>query len=114
MSKHTPGPWYIRYCDDDYNHNECMTVISSKDYGTHNRGTYNDGPDTIAIVHTPYLSADMVESITANARLIAAAPDLLSALETMLKASGFGDPITKTSLPYHIAKAAIAKAKGEE
>jgi len=54
----------------------------------------------------------------ANARLIAAAPDLLEALracvrdmESLLGLSDFGNP-TEEDFPLAIARAAIAKVKG--
>lgn len=55
------------------------------------------------------------EEATANARLIAAAPDLLLELETVVLrielANAEGNPILSAWLPD--AKKAIAKAKGE-
>jgi hypothetical protein len=54
----------------------------------------------------------------ANARLIAAAPDLLAALrtciedmESMIGLSDFGSP-EESDFPLAIARAAVAKAKG--
>lgn len=49
---------------------------------------------------------------TANARLVAAAPDLLAALE-WLAADNYGQPKAVTVPALADARAAIAKAKGE-
>jgi len=86
MSKHTPGPWFTRYCDDDYH--QCMTVISSKNYGPSNTGLYDNEPDTIAIVYhqlDPYVGTDHhPDERNSNIRLIASAPDLLKSLEAVV------------------------------
>lgn len=61
MSNHTPGPWYF---NDDFNEHQVFS----------DQGAYN-------------LIADVVsrgEDTEANARLIAAAPDLLIACEQMI------------------------------
>lgn len=78
MSDHTPGPWEGRM------HN-----------GTNLRGP-NDEP--ICLVHTDNM---------ANARLIAASPDLLAALEEVLAEIGDSYLSCKGS-----ALEVIAKAKG--
>ena len=67
MSKHTPGPWDV-YVPDD---------LDGKTYGI-------DGADGSAVV---YFGFDRTEGIRdiANARLIAAAPELLEALQTVKK-----------------------------
>lgn len=51
----------------------------------------------------------------ANARLISAAPDLLSALEFLLAdyVAIDGEELTGSAVPVETARAAIAKAKGE-
>jgi hypothetical protein len=48
----------------------------------------------------------------ADARLIAAAPDIFEALEKFIVWSG--EPIGTAEFPLEIARAAIAKAKGEK
>ena len=66
-------------------------------------------PDSIAVVDLP------TETKDANARLIAAEPELLEALEEIMfitdgrNSSWFGQ-----YRAYEIARAAIAKAKGEQ
>lgn len=70
MSKHTPGPWSI--------HNE-------KSIGA------SDGKQMIAHVTSPHIVlkwARSIDEINANARLIAAAPELLDMLVRMQVALG--------------------------
>lgn len=94
---HTPGPWRInegrKYYDEL--HRVCK-----------------DGNGMIATV----------VNIT-DAELIAAAPDLLEALESMLQCASEGEPFTDAGMwEYKMrkheveqkARAAIAKAKGEQ
>lgn len=111
--KHTPAPWFIRYCDDDYN--QCMTVISSKDYGPSNTSQFNDEEDTIAIVyHQLCPVVGMQEENDANVSLISAAPDLLACCEEIREAIAY---FSEYDLPLGWEEridAAIKKAKGEK
>jgi hypothetical protein len=68
---HTPSPWYVydNYCKDD---KEQLLGISKTGYSD------------IAKVHTPHDISDRhMDEARANARLIAAAPDLLDMLDRM-------------------------------
>ena len=88
MNKHTPGPWEF----DGYDVVRTQTLA----------------PFTVAVVNLTSPQGNEIER--ANARLIAAAPDMLEALEGIAKPDGF------ISLDYealHKALAAIRKAKGE-
>lgn len=107
--KHTPGPWVVSYftCDDPSQMPEQALAISPS------AGFPGHG-DAIAVVSPVSLVNERDE---ANARLIAAAPDLLSALQELLDAGDncvtasddvaamlrFGDAVND-------AHAAIAKA----
>jgi len=82
-SKHTPGPWYIQPDRRYY-------VIYSEECGA------------LADVQ-----ADLPK---ANAQLIAAAPDLLVALEELIAAPNKKRPAEV----WEAARAAIAKARGVE
>ena len=85
MSKHTPGPW----------------IAHKRHIAAANGGI------GLAVVH---VNDDIVDAQTtdANAALIAAAPDLLSAARKALAAwTGDGPPIVLDEL-----RAAIAKAEG--
>lgn len=67
MSKHTPGPWEVRY---EYN------VFAGKRSVASAGGYASNGPDELAIV----------EENKANARLIAAAPAMYEALVELWEA----------------------------
>jgi hypothetical protein len=86
MSKHTPGPW--RVVQDP-------THLSLQVYG-----------QTLALFECWRRSDEQIE--LANARLVAAAPDLLEALEFVIR----GVPDTWEGVQK--ARAAIAKATGGE
>jgi len=95
-AKHTPGPWVILLDDD------AIEIVGNADERS------VPVADIMLDEHTSF-APQMIEAV-ANANLIAAAPDLLEALENLL-AVHEGQGGTK----YHagdIARAAIAKAKG--
>ncbi|MFE1817071.1 hypothetical protein [Metapseudomonas otitidis] len=94
MSKHTPGPWKIGTPGP----NGCYTV-----------GTQG-GLMTAMIAHS-ICEPDQVETANANARLIAAAPCLLEALQicvSQIRALCSADDVPDQAI------AAIAKATGKE
>ena len=96
--KHTPGPWRI--------------VDMPQEGAPHiAAGTTNDDMTLVAAIIWPYETEGWRAEDEANARLIAAAPDLLEALQVMTWHSGYHSPTTPCS---HCAKvrAAIAKATG--
>lgn len=78
MSKHTPGPWHV--CDG------CTHLISDEHHMTvaEARQIVNGNLRTGKTEYVPGHQAQL-----ANAKLIAAAPDLYDALRTMLDV--FGD-----------------------
>lgn len=85
MSKHTPGPWEYR------GHAWVQTADDKK---------------------TPIANFNFYAATEANARLIAAAPDLLESLQELMVAADHvsGGPVTWLEK----ARAAIAKATGEQ
>ena len=86
-AKHTPGPWKI-----DYGYNRSINFI---------------GP----CVPDQYAGSSWLRVTEANARLIAAAPELLDALKGMLEV--FGDEFGMgNSSVCDDARAAIAKVEG--
>jgi hypothetical protein len=90
MSKHTPGPWAIGW-------NVSRLDIFSADDGT-----------LVATIQRWKLSSNIDDTAKANARLIAAAPDLLAfAQDFLLASAGTGE--TDSPLEKQ-ARAAIAKA----
>ncbi len=97
MSKHTPGPW-IHGRNDAFYRNGNRLIWTSKGPGF---GTIAEASDY-----------DRDRS-AANARLIAAAPDLLAALKKAAKELGINDPndhAFESDLAGEI-RAAIAKAE---
>lgn len=100
QSKHTPGPW--RVVDKNPLH-----------IGGNWRGHFYDKVCTIEPRRFENVPVD-----TANARLIAAAPDLLAALVAVLWEYRNVDGMVPNDAPDQreeviAARAAIAKAKGE-
>lgn len=98
-TKHTPGPWAI-----GKNHD-----AESEDFIIRQ----GDDPDSpaIASAFVDHIGLTEEESM-ANARLIAAAPELLAALERLVSACEKGDPETIAENVV-FAKRNIRKAKGE-
>lgn len=100
MSKHTPGPWIVGQPED---HPYMVQKMDDEEYWFHSIADCEVGENMTE------------EEGKANARLIAAAPELLEALEDCLKfleqenkryyRDGEWSEVTK-------AKSAIAKAKG--
>ena len=105
MSKHTPGPWETRKVNfqfnDGWNHGTHKWEIIRRDW---------DGIDCFAVSVVCEASNDYVsqETIDANARLIAAAPDLLWACKETLKIFADEDPRDLQWL-----RDAIEKAEGK-
>lgn len=108
MSKHTPGPWTIRETiAEPYIHGNYWVV--DVDLGPQRKEA--SWPDATATV-SPCLGLEgqpiSREIVEANARLIAAAPDLLAACEKWLS----GETTWSTTQAYEMAARAVAKAKG--
>lgn len=96
MSKHTPGPW------NNLPRHECVPICRQDDAGL-----------SIGFVHSS--DPERQAQGLANAFLIAAAPDLLEALETFreafVMAVGDNSPFAKCALSD--VDAVISKARGE-
>lgn len=92
---HTPGPW--RVTADGYIAGQGFVPIRTP----YRENAFKDGPAR---------SGHPEAEVQANARLIAAAPELLEALEACLDAIGSWEPEED---PYYVtmARAAIAKAR---
>lgn len=94
ISKHTPGPWTLD--DRGYKY-----IVSKSGNGYITRDVCRlDGSTMAALAQE------------ANARLIAAAPELLEALELLVD-NPYRDGIESDERLRRIGRAAIAKAKGE-
>ncbi|MCW7544863.1 hypothetical protein N7I30_13730 [Aurantimonas litoralis] len=100
-AKHTPGPWLIR---EGFS-TDTLEVYPRRD-GKPEIGSWAE----LATVRSDYGNGDGdTAEGEANARLIAAAPDLLAALESLTANLDEGDFISLTRIDA--AKAAIAKAR---
>ena len=101
-AKHTPGPWSIDRTSERH---------GQRPYGI---SAGKRGPTPKKIVNWGGMSAPASQESEANARLIASAPDLLEALETLtsvLAAPSLDRDAVEPA--YRKAVAAIAKATGE-
>jgi hypothetical protein len=99
--KHTPGPWRIgEYAVNDY----CPTIY---------------GPDGFAICTMEQGNVNIADIVEADARLIAACPDMLEALQLVV--DGLSAFVFKMNVKDHFseklamesARTAIKKALGE-
>ena len=100
VNKFTPGPWVCGA-------GNCHTVYGPKKYGHQ---------QIIAVCPTQHGERDYDSRIVlANARLIAAAPDLYAALEQIERLSREADrsQVDVASMLSDISRAALAKARGE-
>lgn len=100
MAEHTPGPWSVEeYGDDDYP----------------NLVIHRDTETRVCFMATPGSHGDPAR-IEADARLIAAAPDMLEALTRSLNwlCSYPGGGTLRPGGPVEQARGAIAKAIGDD
>lgn len=103
MSGHTPGPWVIIPGGDEWSSGRIATIEPK--------------PETMADVNY-WIVAEVNyrrDEHAANANLIAAAPDLLEALEAFVEHNSSEEMVTITVKTADVAKArkAIARAKGK-
>jgi hypothetical protein len=106
MSDHTPGPWKAR----DYKNDDGDIWVDCDSWRNPKTASCRGG--TLATAHEHGAGEGTVEG---NARLIAAAPEMLAALE--LIQAGFRDgaikwakPRQSDSDPYHPANTAMCNA----
>jgi len=114
MSKHTPGPWRI-----SYDHEGLPIVVAVAGGAVPIRTPFRED----AFSADPRTRADFdTATVDANARLIAAAPDLLAALEDAefllrkiaINPKEAGAMVDSFRRSAEDARAAIAKATGED
>jgi hypothetical protein len=89
QAKHTPGPWFIAYT-----HEGNTEIAIDDEPGMHGERDY----DLVTVTHGD------PDELAANAALIAAAPDLLAALQKAVRFGGLF-PDLKTEVEAVIAKA---------
>lgn len=100
-AKHTPGPWRI-YHNSGYNQGH---------YNGYLQTDILAGSDLIKIRQS--VAGNTFPQLAANARLIAAAPDLLEACKRALAVLEKEPACQIYSAHAQIVRAAIARAKGE-
>lgn len=97
MANHTPGPW---------------ETLGGPGFATE-IGAMLNTPDAVIVADTRLMPYDPTPRQLADARLIAAAPDLLAALERAVETlAQFGWGV-ETEVAIRTGRAAIAKARGE-
>jgi len=106
MSKHTPGPWSYRKVprkqEWEINTGRCPNLGHESWTGMAVVFGCDDDPKMGKVVGE------------ANARLIAAAPDLLEACKAMVSAQHAGPITDEMMLAWKQARAAMDKATGEQ
>jgi hypothetical protein len=98
-AKHTPGPWKLRGHRDDQSGRTISTISTA------------GGAELLTFPQ--HVCGRTFPELYANARLIAAAPELLEALERLAEYWQNGSPVCAGSEVAKDAIAAIAKARGE-
>jgi hypothetical protein len=95
MSAHTPGPWFV---DETSSLTQARVMSKNRGFG-----------------HTQVALCEQPKHSTAvnDARLIAAAPDLLEALQNMIHSHQYGHESDAWKDAWVAARAAIAKAEGK-
>jgi hypothetical protein len=104
-TKHTPGPWLIENREGVDGFTDLVVRFPGYD-GTANGRPKAIDPFSIATINTAYFGDTEDLEAQANARLIAAAPELLEALRALLNWDG------KPATDIANARAAILKATG--
>lgn len=97
-AQHTPGPWAL--------------TAEGFGFSVRSAGTMENGYLSEHICSMDHYRDDRAEEQTPNARLIAAAPELLEALQKLCAIADDGDVASWVS-EWDAARAAIAKATGE-
>ncbi len=115
MNKHTPGPWEVK---NDLTIFSALGADSGDGYKSHSTDGWQIADCSESLTFVDGGAMELGHEVKkANARLIAAAPDLLEALEMALniQQDNYGNA-TNTHINLigfaQIARAAIAKARG--
>ena len=103
QAKHTPGPWFDMGLGGHPRGPEGELHTIKFGHGTAEEGNRSSGH--VATVHVLHSTEEARAIARANARLIAAAPDLLAALELAAAQLSHYEPVA----PF--IRAAIAKAR---
>jgi hypothetical protein len=97
-SQHTPGPW--KYLDRGNDHTNHLIANEKGDAGI---------AQPIARIHEP--EKLYIEEMRANARLIAAAPDLLAALIQLRQVANWGEDSDRQEFVAAMSAANLAIAQ---
>jgi len=100
MTRHTPGPWFVFKGDSETD----RPGINSED-PSFSIVVYGTDDDDAGV------NGRTVEERDANARLLAAAPDLLAALRDLINEFGGSVSVSPESPRAIAARAALAKAE---
>ena len=104
--KHTPGPWHVKDHGNDSEGTKIMVYVSRPE--TENTCK---NPDVCRVYQ---IGGDRSSERFYNARLIAAAPDLLQALEALYNSAPCAKPANAELWEaLQLTREAIRKAKGE-
>jgi hypothetical protein len=107
-SKHTPGPWIGANEHGKYNRDHTWSVDDDDAQSCVSAPLWADGKVIALVVHSRNtFSVETHPSIDANARLIAAAPDLLEALQGLIALCH------EAGFPCDKAEEVVNKATGE-
>lgn len=113
IAKHTPGPWKIGY-GRSYRNEGIFDGGKVDRYGNHNLRLIESKANRIAKITESESWGPSQEEVDANARLIAAAPELLAVLERYVNwQEGKFDAIDIELEILNPARNAIAKATRE-
>lgn len=101
-TQHTPGPWLVNFEQNkfDSRHSKVQVVDGSS-------ASLNNGGLPLVLANVNAMPFNDESVPLANAHLIAAAPDLLAALERLAHPMADDDDL-------NYARAIIAKAKGQQ
>lgn len=100
-NRFTPGPWNWSHNSASDSSTACIGITPETEGGY--RGSVAD------LQSCEHINGTTMQETEANARLIAAAPDLLAAIQTLVSNGGIGPESM-----FHDARAAIAKATGDQ
>jgi hypothetical protein len=110
MSKHTKGPWRLEHFNDEHGDYACSMIMSSEGRTISKLIPHHGDVPTISHGEFKYSELD-----AANARLIAAAPEMLEALERIYcQVELLNNPIGRGDDFCKLLKATITKANGRE
>lgn len=104
----TPGPWQTK---DDYTIDGRTTVIANVDGESFSDGSTSSSFDTVAVCEDEF--GERLPNARANARAIAALPDLVAALEEARETVLIASRVSPLTATLQMIDAALAKVCGQ-